>query len=535
MRKKQKLILLLAVSVFFCLSQTAPNYTITTSPFYAGEPFLAINPMNPKNIVIGYMTIGPSAPFKVSIKTQVSFDGGLTWGNPHFKPHAFSTWGSADVSMKFRNNGTVYLTYVDYRQSPDSGGVYITNSSNGGISWSTPVRIWNANTEDASKVPLDRPWLTVDNSNTPSQGMFYLTTKPAPWILPPGNRPYLKSSKDSGQTWSNYRYIDTIQHLVGPSIAQPMAALCVAADGALCINYPSYLSSQSIFPKIVFAKSYNKGGTFQYYDLVVNPPAVTSSNKYKLGANIAANPSNASQLAYVGIGEQNANDPDVFVATSNNGGVNWSSLLKVNDDNSGKAQDMAWINYSSNNKLVVAWRDRRNGSGTGISQSSDIYCAYSTNNGASFSPNIRLSNITVPYNAVLDSSGNDFLCCELINDTIYAAWGDIRNPVNKINIYFTKTSILNGTGTKPVIVNTDDEITFYPNPSIGMLYYNSFLGKNTTITLFNLQGQKVFAKTLDEDSQTGTIDISSLKNNTYILKAERNNTILYNGRVILSK
>ena len=112
------------------------------------------------------MTIGASSPFKVTIKTLVSFDGGMTWGNPHYKPHAYSTWGSADVSMKFRNNGTVYLTYVDYRHPIDSGGVYITNSSNGGVTWSAPVRIWNSNTEDPTKVPLDRPWLTVDNSSS---------------------------------------------------------------------------------------------------------------------------------------------------------------------------------------------------------------------------------------------------------------------------------------------------------------------------------------------------------------------------------
>lgn len=526
------------ILLFCCLasatfSQVVPNKTITTSPFYAGEPFMAINPTNNKNIIIGYMTIGPTSPFKVTIKTQVSFDGGMTWGNAHFKPHAYSTWGSADVSMKFRNNGTVYLTYVDYRQNPDSGGVYITHSADGGITWSSPSRIWNANTEDPTKVPLDRPWLTVDNSNTASQGMFYVSTKPAPWISPPGNRPYLKSSKDSGQTWSAYRYIDTLNHLVGPIIAQPMAALCVAADGALCINYPSYLSSQSVYPKIVFAKSYNKGGTFQYYDLAVNPPAVTSSNKYKLGANIAADPFNANRLAYVGIGEQTANDPDVFVATSNNGGINWSSLTKVNDDNSGKAQDMAWINYSNNGKLVVGWRDRRNGSGPGIAQSSDIYCAVSTDNGATFSPNMRLSNITVPYDAVLDSSGNDFLCCELVNDTIYATWGDIRNPVNKINIYFAKTAIATGTGLKPILINPENQISFFPNPSNGKLVFNS-VPKNSKITFYNLSGEKVLVKISDEE-RTGQLDTSFLKNGTYLIRVEKDNEVLYTSRIIITK
>lgn len=534
MIKSLRYFILLNFIITVAFGQTPPNATITTSPFYAGEPFLAINPTNPKNIVIAFMTIGASSPFKVTIKTLVSFDGGSTWGNPHYKPHAYSTWGSADVSMKFRNNGTVYLTYVDYRHPIDSGGVYITNSTNGGVTWSAPVRIWNANTEDPTKVPLDRPWLTVDNSSSNKQGTFYLTTKPAPWILPPNNHPYLKISKDSGQTWSNYRYIDTINYLVGPVIQQPMAALCVAADGALCTTYPSYQTSQSLFPKIFCAKSYNKGGTFSYYDAVVNPPAVTSSSKYKLGSNLAANPLNANQIAWAGVGEPNANDPDIFVATSNNGGLNWSPIKTVNDDASGKAQDMVWINYSNNNKLVAVWRDRRNGSGTGINQASDIYCSYSTDNGATFKPNIKLSNITVPYDAVLDSSGNDFLCCELLNDTVYATWGDIRNPINKINIYFTKTSILTGSGIKPVLVN-NEQISFYPNPAKEKLFYkwNDDSSEEAEISFFNVSGSKVLTSMISK--KTESIDISGLKAGTYIVQIEHRNGIIYSDRIIIGE
>jgi hypothetical protein len=516
-------------------SQTAPpNATISTSPFYAGEPFIAINPTNHNNIVIGYMTIGTVTPFKVAIKTVASFDGGLSWGSPNYKPHAYSTWGSADVSMKFRKNGIVYLTYIDYHQ-PDSGGVYITHSANGGINWSVPVRLWNANTEDPSKLPLDRPWLAVDNSTATSQGMMYVTTKPAPWINPPGNRPYLKWSKDSGATWSNYRYIDTTAHLVGSVIAQPMAAVCVAADGALCLNYPSYMTSQSVYPKIIFAKSYNKGGTFQYYDLLVNPVPVTSSNNYKLGANMAAHPTDPNKLAFIGISEPNANDPDVFVSTTNNGGSTWSPLVKVNDDNSGKAQDMAWINYSNNNKLVACWRDRRNGTGTGIAQASDIYCSVSTDNGATFLPNMRLSNITVPYNAVLDSSGNDFLCTELLNDTIYAVWGDIRNPANKINIYFTKTSINTGTGTKPILINGDQQLLLFPNPAKDKVNFNSSGFKDCELIIYGIKGDKLYSEKIEKENQLDQLDLNGLKNGIYLVTIKKGNRIISRSRIVVEK
>ena len=106
-------------------------------------------------------------------------------------------------------------------------------STDGGITWSSPVTVWNI-TEQTTKEPMDRPWLAVDNSSTTNEGMLYLTTKPPPWIPAP-NRPYLKTSSDSGLTWSAYRYIDTTGYLVGYYIKQPMAAVAVASDGALCV------------------------------------------------------------------------------------------------------------------------------------------------------------------------------------------------------------------------------------------------------------------------------------------------------------
>ncbi|MBK7667365.1 MAG: hypothetical protein IPJ32_08490 [Sphingobacteriaceae bacterium] len=137
--------------------------------------------------------------------------------------------------------------------------------------------------------------MAVDNSTTTTQGMFYMTTKPPSWVSLP-NRSYLKSSSDSGAIWSNYRYTDTTNYLIGSAIAHQWQ-LYVAADGAVCMIYPSYVPSQSVFPKIFFAKSYNKGGTFSRYDLIVNPTSVPGPNNYKLGYNLTANPNNASQLA----------------------------------------------------------------------------------------------------------------------------------------------------------------------------------------------------------------------------------------------
>ena len=498
------------------LSHAQPsNINISNTQVFGGEPYIAVNPTNNQNIIISWMALDVSTGLRMAIKSKVSFDGGTTWGNTFIHPHFGPTWNSADVSMQFRPNGTLYLSYIDYRQAPDSGGVYITHSVNGGVTWSVPVQIWNALTEDPSKRPLDRPWLAVDNSASSNDGMFYLTTKPAPWIAPP-NRPYLKTSSDSGQTWSAFRYVDTTNFLVGNSIAGPMGFPTVSADGALCVAYPSYLSSQSIFPKVLLAKSYSKGASFQYYDMLVNSVSVQDT-LYKLGYRLAANPSNANQLAFSYLAKPNG-DPDVYLITTNDGGITWGAPVRVNDDiiGNGKAQEMAWVDYDNNNKLVVTWRDRRNGTGTGFYQSSDTYCALSTNNGNSFQPNIRLSNVTAPFDSILEQSGNDFLSTCLVNDTIYSAWGDVRT--GKLNICFAKTSVSTGTGIGAVAVDDEQELfSVSPNPvkdQLQILFTNR-LHKPVELKIINQEGLIVFQKRMITKVPSITIDLSHLPTGSY--------------------
>lgn len=532
--------LILLTFLLICLSEgksQPANINISNTTLFGGEPFLAINPLNPNNIIISWIALDISTGFRGTIKTKASFDGGQTWGNTNNLPHMSPTWHSADPSMAFRKNGTIYLSYVDYRESPDSGGVYITHSNNGGISWSTPTRAWNANTEDPTKLPLDRPWLAVDNSTTTTQGMFYMSTKPAPWILAP-NRAYLKSSADSGANWINYRYIDTIGHLIGSAIQAPMAAICVAADGAVCLAYPSYVISQSVFPKIYFAKSYNKGGTFQYYDMLVNPASVPAPNNYKLGYNMHANPNNANQLTACFI-NNTYGDPDVFIISTNNGGLSWSSPVRVNDDllSNGKGQDLAWVTYSSNNKLLAVWRDKRNGSGSGFYQPSDVYCAVSLNNGASFQPNIRLSNISAAHDTILTQNGNDFLSCELKNDTIYAAWGDVRT--GKLNIYFAKTSINTGLGIKPQIINSAEvpRVQLYPNPvsdKINLIITDE-LAKEIRITIYSTEGKVVLSVIETIKNKKVVFETKDLTNGIYILKTEIKDKAPEELRFIINK
>ncbi len=495
------------------------NVNVSNDVLFDGEPFLAVNPTNAQNMVIAWMGVTITGGIRISIKSKATFDGGQTWGNYVVHPHYTPTCGSADVSMSFRNDGTLYMSYIDFNQAADSGVIYLSTSADGGKTWTSPVVAWNIK-EDAAKDPIDRPWLVADNSGTANNGMLYITTKPAYWIPPP-NRPYLKTSSDSGQTWSAYRYVDSMGYLVGGIIVQPMGAPAVTADGALCIAYPSYDLAQSIYTKIFLAKSYNRGAGFQYYQVISNPVAVQDTN-YKLGYRLAANPANASQLAFAAVGAQYG-DPDIFVYTTNDGGQTWGNAVRVNDDSigNGKAQDMVWISYNESGDLAAVWRDRRNGADTGFFQASDTYCAVSHDNGATFSKNFPLTTVTAPFDSVLLDKGNDFMCNHLIGDSISAAWGDVRS--GKLNIYFAKTSDSTGQATGIISVNTEDSFDFevYPNPATNTLTVKlpfSVYGLQLTLKLTDAIGKLIHEEKIQTDKTT--LDVHNLAKGTYFISFE---------------
>jgi hypothetical protein len=517
----KKFLLLLMLFCVQLASAQITNINISQSVFFDGEPFLAVNPTNPQNMVIAWMGLTLTPTVRISIKSKVSFDGGATWGSYYTQPHLSNNTTSADVSMCFRNDGRLYISYIDSRQSPDSGVIYVANSTDGGVSWSTPTEAWNL-LEDTAEIPLDRPWMVCDNSATSNYGMLYMTTKPVPWEPAP-NRPYFKSSTDGGLTWSSPRFVDTTNYLVGSLIEAPMAAVTTTADGAVCAAYPSFLFSQATVPKIYLAKSYDRGNHFDYSTVLSNPVSAGDTN-LKLGYCFVADESDATRMAIAYTGGQNG-DADIFVVSTNDGGESWSLPVRVNDDalSNGKHQDMAWASYSSAGRLMVTWRDRRNGTGTGFQQPSDTYASLSLDNGASFTRNFRLSTVTTPFDSVLFQDGNDFMCCQLVGDSICTAWGDVRT--GKLNIFFAKASDSTGILSNVIQVASEDlfDINVYPNPSKDFVTVD-LPNAEGTLTLTDVDAKVIWEKR--NASVKETVDCRTLSAGNYFVKFISGNFVL---------
>ncbi len=517
MKKKLLSIFILLHAFQIGIAQPA-NTNMSNGIFFDGEPYLVINPTNHQNLVAAWMGIKYSGGlYRIAIKTRASFDGGNSWSTINTLPHFGTGFGSADVSMAFDKNGLLFISYIDYRQAPDSGGIYVARSFNGGLNWDTPSKAFDMY-DVKNKRPIDRPWLVVDKSNTLNSGALYITTKPAPWIAPP-NRNYFKVSADSGHTWTSIANVDGGAYLVGDLIAQPMAAPNTMVNGNFCAAYPSYVTAQNPFPAYYFAKSTNRGQTFSYATIFAGMFNPLDTN-FKSAFRLASNPIDSNKLVFLLPNAMNG-DVDIMAFSSNDGGQTWSKNIRVNDDLilNGKAQDMVWAEYNEQGNLAVTWRDRRNSGANGFWNAGyDFYYAISKDNGQTFSANQKLTSQFIAFDSILTQNGNDIMGCVYQGDTLYSVWGDTRS--GKMNIYFAKTIASTNTNVGINLLNGEEfRWEIFPNPANDFL--NVVISDHINakeIFVYDAGGKKILMQTIKDNNFN--INTQSFSKGFYFLKID---------------
>jgi hypothetical protein len=396
-----------------------PNFT------WNGEISLAANSVDPATLVTAWMKL--TALNTVSIAVSRSADHGNTWSAPVYLPHFSSSYTSADPALIASSSGTFYFAYIDYNNiTLSEGGVYITKSTDG-ITWSAPVLAIDA--AAAPDIPIDRPWLAIDNSGGPFNGMLYLVTKSIKEATST-HHIYLVRSSDDGLTWDVPKILDDVLPVGGT--ANTMGVPCVSAGGTLYVNYLSYDITQSLHVRDVFVKSDDGGQAFApgiISELPFASAIPSEDSLYQYGYHIAANPADNNNLVHV-LTDRRDGDWDIWYNISQDGGDTWSATARLNDDpvGNGIGQDMCWGGFSPNGVYAALWRDRRDGT-AGQNSVYRIYGAYSADKGITFSSNFALSS--TPAALFVPVNGNDFLGLALSDSAVYGTWADNRNGLNQ--------------------------------------------------------------------------------------------------------
>ncbi|PKD38819.1 hypothetical protein CWO84_17335 [Methylomonas sp. Kb3] len=374
------------------------------------EPTLALNPLNPANIVVGWRRFD-SPPTAVKHGGYAySFDGGVSWGTGMLPALPLQT--RTDPVLEVDGQGNFY-----YQSLAISDSTSVFKSSDGGVTWSEPVYQFKG----------DKNWLAIDKTGGPSDGHIYSTwrrpadTNPDPHYVPK----YFSRSTDGGLSYQE------------PDAALPVAnfgfgRLAIGPEGEvylfgvdetiLSVSALGIVRSGHYFLKSVDAKDPNTSPSFSAqkvdmggHSMMFLSPSLQLPNPLggdgdvQIAADQSAGPlrGNIYLLAHVSpYTWQTGGDPqDIHFVRSSDGGATWSAPVRVNDEPPA-ANAYQWfpmLGVAANSRLDAVWYDTRNGSGSAPYRYSQLYYAYSWDGGVTWSKNQAVTpvfNTHLPYNIV---------------------------------------------------------------------------------------------------------------------------------------
>lgn len=150
-------------------------------------------------------------------------------------------------------------------------------------------------------------------------------------------------------------------------------------------------------------------------------------------------------------------DTDVFLIKSTNGGTNWSTIKRVNDDPPGKHQFFTWMTVDQKTGyLYFVFHDRRNYTDT----RTDVYIARSTDGGETFQ-NIKVSATPfTPSASVFFGDYNNIIAHDNVVRPIWTRLDGMQLSIWTAIVDFT-TGVTDPAGNIPENFSLAQN---YPNP-----------------------------------------------------------------------
>jgi BNR/Asp-box repeat protein len=416
---------------------TPANVDVSQRHFNESEEAVAVNPTNPNNIVI-FTNVGTELAFGMFL--GVSFDGGKTWTRRLVGLGGDDPLGDAccDPSLSFDRYGNLFMTYLFEVENQ----VPVALSTDGGLTFNVIARVSEAN-------------LPAKKSKGDNRGLFRFVDQPTitaaedqVWVVFNGGGPMVATGarvSGLGQVGAfnpvqvvpgtnNCTYGDVA---IGPS-GQVMQACNLTESGQgggkIFVNVDPDGLGPAGFGDRVLATTTHVGG----FDFI--PPQPDRSVDAEVGlAWDRTGGAHAGRVIMVYTREQpnESNDTDIEARFSDDGGTTWSPARRVNDDATNNSQFMPKISLDpTTGKLAVVWYDSRNDLGTGGAGDTDgmanddaqFWGAFSTDGGASFTPNIQISAGTSNSR----DSGNsidygDYSGLSFFGGVAHPSWSDNSN------------------------------------------------------------------------------------------------------------
>ena len=388
------------------------------------EPYIAINPTNQKNIVVGSVNLTQNGWECIS---TISVDGGRTWveSSLNFPDELLMT---ADPYLAFDNEGNLYYALLgDNGQKINLG---ITESNDGGFTWATSYFV-----DVGDKYGFDHSTLAIDNfTSSPFLGNIYLAAhtyfndNSGQEMVAPFFSNY---SKVSNQVNSKLIYNPSRNNLNNGNIV-------INSNGTIFFFYFVFMDEhRNWLDNHMLYVIQSKDGGHSFSDPILVSDRFTayfpdaaidrySAFKNRIYVTYPYVYGNRISLNYLADGVEEWSKPNQV-----------SDSLAVNPL-------MSSVAVNKDGIVGVSWFDDRNNIGENCY---DIYFSYSTDGGNTFSKDYRISSQSscpnTPKNAEAFSRfsrGGDYhTLTSDKNGSFYIAWPDARDGI--FTTYFAEIKV----------------------------------------------------------------------------------------------
>jgi hypothetical protein len=423
----------------------APNGVLPSEPVTAmnlqarlanNSPSLVADPTDPRFVVVANRIDGPD----FSCALQLSGDSGRDWVQANVAsplPHGVDKCYAPEAAFD-RTGRLCYLFVGLAGNGNDPVGAFLTYSTDRGRTFAPARQVLGADrfmvrmAIDPGLGPQGRIYLAwLQDSSPPTTGGFEPTDNPIMTAF----------TDDGGATFSKPVRVSSSVHrrAVAP-------ALAVGADHHVHIAFYDLNGDARDYQgldgptwpedwTLLVATSVDDGAHFGP-DMVVDG-SVRPGERVMLIYTMPP-PSIAtddSGRVFVAWDDATNGDRDVFLRRSTDGGQTWSSRVRLNDDpvHDRRDQYLPRLSVAPGGRVDAIFYDRRS---NWQNRGNDVYYTFSTDGGAHFSPNVKLTSInfdsevgprySVPSAHKLVEFGSRMALVST-DDHVLAAWTDTRN------------------------------------------------------------------------------------------------------------
>ncbi len=440
------------VSAYSPLPYPYVNYNISNDIYPQNEPSVKFNAKYPNIVLAAWRDFRTGVtPALRRIGYSYSTDGGTTWSVSQLIPvldpaHPLSS----DPVVCSDTSGNFYVCTVSITTT-GALDLLVFKSTDGGITFSNFYFIQGGGSNSE-----DKEWMVCDltKGSSPYKNHLYIS-----WTrfgTPPGI--LLTKSTNNGVNWSAPVQVSSGGGVQGSDPA-------IGPNGEV---YVVWLGGTSTTDIVYFNKSTNGGTTFGAEAIIAQGASpiipITSSGVTFPSIDCDLSGGLRNGYLYTVWCDSRNGDPDVFLIRSTNGGTNWSTPVRVNDDavGNGKLQCWPWISLNEQGNIAILYYDSRNSTSTNIIEA---WLARSTDGGLTFI-NEKLSSVSFTASSPnSDIRFGDYINVDYSGSRIATVWTDQRAGGINQDIYTAVVDL--STGITPISTNTPDNYSLsqnYPNP-----------------------------------------------------------------------